>query len=183
MESTITNETIFDLKAQVSSLLLTSNDFLGNRGYEVNFQHIDEFSERLSNVFFWLSFKCGIKKFKIELGVFLDNYNRFTINRWFDIKNGEIKSLGGGIDIIKFSFDQRLRGIDIGSGIFIIDVSFSDKFSDYWHNITFYVEKSKVLGEIEKFIRTYFLASYVGVNPGGIHFEIPVKVEVKRYII
>jgi len=183
MGNTITNEKNFDLKSQVSSLLLASNEFLLTKGHEIDFEHIEELSERLFNVLSWLSFKCGVKKFKIELGVFFDNYNEFTINRWFEMKNGEIKNLGGGINIIKFDFDQRLRGIDIGRGIFIIDVSFSDEFSDSWFKLENSLERSKVLSEIEKFIRIYFLVSYIGVNPGGVHFEIPVKFDVFKYII
>jgi hypothetical protein len=183
MESTINNEKNCDLKSQVSSILLASNDFLSTKGYEIDFEHIEEFSERLSNVLSWLSCKCGVKKFKIELGVFFDNYNEFTINRWFEIKNSQIKSLWGGINIIKFDFDQRLCGIDIGRGIFIIDVSFSEKFSDSWFNLESSLERSKTLSEIEKFIRTHFFISYMSVNPGGVHFEIPVKFDVFKYII
>jgi len=183
MENTMTNKTVFDIKSQVCSIILSSNDFLENKGYEIDFKHKDEFSERLSNVFHWLFFKCGIERFKFELGVFLNNYDELIISRWFQVKNGELKNLGGDVGIKKFDFDQRCRGIDVGRSMFILDVSFSEEFSNYWFKLESYSEKSNILYGIEKFIRSQLLVSYIGVNPGGVHFEIPIKFEVVKYLI
>jgi hypothetical protein len=181
MEYTTNNEMSFDVKNHISSLLLSSRDFLADLGYEINLKYIDEISDRLFSAFAWLYNRCGIRKFQIKLIVYLENNKVFEISNWSEVKNGEVIRTWGefkNIETLRFSDTYKK-----GQGAIYIHTLSSEEFSDYWHSLTEAVERSKVLSEIEKFIRNSFLISYINVNPGGVEFGVPVMFDIFEYLI
>ncbi len=180
MESTMKKEKEFNLKDPISFLISASNDYLESSGYEINIRYIDELSNRLSDLFSWISRKCGIKRFRIELSCFLESNKELIISCWFSEKDGEIKVLGGDVDIHS---EHSYQNAEVGKGLVSVHILFSEKFSGYWSNLPNSLEKSKVLSEIEKVIRSYFIVPYLRVSSGGAHFEIPIMFDVVRYLI
>ncbi len=180
MVSTMNREREFNLKDQVSFLISASNDYLESLEYEINLKHIDELSNRLSNVFSWIYRKCGIKRFRIEFDFFLERNKKLMISCWFYEKDGEINVLGGEVYI---DSEYRYQRAEVGKGLVSLHILFSEEFSEYWSKQPNSIEESKVLSEIEKFIRSYFIVPYLRVSSGGVHFEIPVMFDVIRYLI
>ena len=183
MENTLNKKVVFDLGDQMSFLLSTSNTFLEKNGYEIDFKYIDEFSSCLSNVFSWLFRECGIRRFQIYLDCLLENRKLFSISYWFEMKNEEIKILHGSVDRGIFYLYQSYRNENVGNGKVSLSILFSEKFSNYVFSLERSVEKIKVLNEIEKFLRSSFLISYLSISSSGVHFEIPVMFDVINCLI
>ncbi len=110
----------------------------------------------------------------------MEKNREFIVSCWFYEKDGKIKVLGGDVDIHS---EYSYQNAEVGKGLVSVHILFSEEFSEYWSKQQNSIKENKVLSEIEKFIRSYFIVPYLRVSSGGAHFEIPIMFDVVKYLI
>ena len=148
-------------------------------GYELKVKSQKNIINTLADVIFKISSKYDIWKIIFKTELIMDNNSLFYFYRHIDIYDGNLTPLYQLHDFTPYYGEEENN---IGEGKISIEINLSAEFSESLIFMSSY-DKEESLQPIEDLLKRTDIIVNFDVSGGRIYLEIPIEVEVKKYII
>jgi hypothetical protein len=148
-------------------------------GYELRIKNEKNITRTLADVISQISSKYDIWKIIFKIEVIVDNNSLFYFYRHIDIHDWNLNPLYQLHDFTPYYGEEEN---DIGEGKISIEINLSAEFAESLIFMSSY-DKEEALRPINEILEGIEIIANFDVSGGRIYLEIPIGVEVKKYII
>ncbi len=148
-------------------------------GYELRIKSEKKITSTLADVISKISSKYDLWKIIFKMEVIIDNNLLFYFYRHIDIYDWNLNPLYQLHDFTPYYGEEENN---IGEGKISIEINLSAEFSESLIFMSSY-DKEEALSPIKDLLKRTDIIVNFDVSGGRIYLEVPIEVEVKKYLI
>jgi hypothetical protein len=167
------------IECEIEDSIISAKSTVLGSGYELKIKDEKNITNTLADVISKISSKYDIWKIIFKIELIMDNNSLFYFYRHIDIYDGNLTPLYQLHDFTPYYGEEEN---DIGEGKISIEINLSAEFSESLIFMSSY-DKEESLRPIKEILEENDIIVDYDISGGRIYLEVPIEVEVKKYII